>query len=329
MLDNKRKVGLVGILLVFFYFLYQFMSPALKINGLVQDMSHSSAASPSVRHVVLIAQELDNPFWRQVEQGAREAAEKQGMAIEYMGPNRINPSEQKRLLEKSIAVKPDALIVQGLKDQRYAELINAAVDQGIPVITVDADEPDSKRIAYVGTDNVEAGKRMGELVVNNAAGKGRIGVIIGSELADNQRLRLEGFCSIISNMQGYEIAAVRSSNISRMLAAKETEALLRQYADIETMVGFSALDAAGIVEGIQAARREDIRVFGFDDIEATRQGIANGSITASVVQQPREIGRQSMERLAAYFNGDKVPAQQFIGTSMLDRDQLASKVSSP
>ncbi|WP_018754342.1 sugar-binding protein [Paenibacillus terrigena] len=328
MSNKKWTMALVGILLVFSYFLYKFMSPAMEINHLVRDMNQSSTKSEPMKHVVLIAQELDNPFWRTVEQGARASAAQRGIAIEYMGPNRINPSEQKRLLEKAIAGKPDAILLQGVKDPNYARLIDQAVNQGIPVITVDADQPDSKRLAYVGTDNLEAGRRMGELVVNHADGKGKIGVIIGSEIADNQQLRLEGFRSVISRTQGYEIVAVRASNISRIQAATQTEALLNQHADMKTMVGFSALDAAGIVEGMRAANRSDLRVFGFDDVEATVQGIANGVIAASIVQHPREIGARSIELLAAYFEGTAPPVQQFIATSMLDRNHLGSKVSS-
>ncbi len=106
-----------------------------------------------------------------MELGAKEAAAQLGMKIDYMGPIRINPAEQMNLLEKSIAAKPDAIFVQGIKEQHYDLLISKAIDQGIPVITVDADEPAEPTIAYVGTDNWEAGRRMGELVVKDAAGK--------------------------------------------------------------------------------------------------------------------------------------------------------------
>jgi len=328
MSKTRWTMALVGILLVFGYFLYKFMSPALEINHLVQDMNQSSAKHESMKHVVLIAQELDNPFWRTVEQGARTSAAQRGIAIEYMGPNRINPSEQKRLLEKAIAGKPDAILLQGVKDPNYAQLIDQAVDQGIPVITVDADQPDSKRLTYVGTDNLEAGRRMGELVVSRGDGKGKIGVIIGSETADNQQLRLEGFRSVISRMKGYEIVAVRTSNISRMQAATQTEELLRQHGDMKTMVGLSALDAAGIVEGMRAANRSGLQVLGFDDVEATVQGIASGIITASIVQHPLEIGARSIELLEGYFEGTTPPVQQFIATHVMDRNHLASKVNS-
>ena len=118
-------------------------------------MEQGKAEDKRIKHIVLIAQEIDNPFWRTVKLGAEEAAAQLGMKIDYMGPIRINPAEQMNLLEKSIAAKPDAILVQGIKEQRYDLLISKAIDQGIPVITIDADEPASRRLAYVGTDNWE------------------------------------------------------------------------------------------------------------------------------------------------------------------------------
>ncbi|NHN34483.1 substrate-binding domain-containing protein [Paenibacillus agricola] len=319
-MSNKTwTLGLLGIFLVFCYFLFQFLSSTLKIDDLVGQMEQNKMEEKPIKHVVLIAQERDNPFWRTVEKGAEEAAAQLGMKIDYMGPIRINPSEQTNLLEKSIAAKPNAILVQGIKNQQYDQLISKALDQGIPVITVDADEPESRRLAYVGTDNREAGKRMGELVVKEAGRKGGIGVIIGSELAENQQLRLEGFRSIISNTPGFEIVAVRSSNISRIQSAKQTEAMLNQYAGIQTMVGFSSLDAAGIVEGMKVTNRADVRVYGFDDLEETKQGIAHGAIQASVVQQPQEIGSKAVYLLDEFFKGSSLPVQNFTTTDILDK----------
>jgi ribose transport system substrate-binding protein len=330
-MSNKNwTLGLMVILfLVVLYFLFQFLSSTLKVDHLVQQMEQSKVEDKPIKHVVLIAQELDNPVWRTVEKGAKEAAVQLGMKIDYRGPIRINPSEQANLLEKAIAAKPDAILLQGIMEQEYNLLIGKAIDQGIPVITVDADEPGSRRLAYVGTDNREAGKRMGELVVKDAGGKGSIGVIIGSELAENQQLRLEGFRSIIANTPGFEIVAVRSSNISRIQAAKQTEAMLNEYASIQTIVGFSSLDAVGIVEGLKATNRTGVRVFGFDDLEETRKGIAHGEIMASIVQQPQEIGTKSIYLLEEFFRGGSFPIQHFTSTAILDDKNLISTLGSP
>lgn len=329
MRHKSWTLGLLSLFLIFCYVMFQFLTSTLKMDYFVRQMVQDSEEEKPFKHVVLIAQELDNPFWRTVEKGANEAAARLGMKIDYLGPIRINPAEQTNLLEKSIAAKPDALLVQGIKESQYDLLIGKAMDQGIPVITLDADESTSRRLTYVGTDNREAGRRMGELVVKAANGKGRIGVIMGSELAENQQQRLEGFRSALANIPHFEIIAIRASNISRFQAAKHTEAMLKQYPSIQTMVGFSSLDAAGIVEGVKAVHREGTIVFGFDDVEATRQGIAQGAIQASVVQQPKEIGAQSVHMLDAYFQGNPLPSQQFTGTYILDAANLSSHVSPP
>ncbi|CAN7178369.1 substrate-binding domain-containing protein [Paenibacillus sp. LjRoot56] len=328
MRNRSWTLGLLGLFLVFCYVMLQFLLSTAHIGQLVGQMEPRSEAQQPFKHIVLIAQELDNPFWRTVEKGASEAAASRGMKIDYLGPIRINPTEQTSLLEKSIAAKPDALLVQGIKEPQYDMLISKAIDQGIPVITLDADEPESRRLTYVGTDNREAGRRMGELVAGAAIGKGRIGVVIGSEQAENQQQRLEGFRAAIADMPHFEIIDIRSSNISRIQAAKQAEAMLKQYPAIQTMVGFSSLDAAGIAEGVKAAHRDDTLVFGFDDVAATKQGISQGSIKASIVQQPHEIGAVSVQLLDSYFKGAALPQQHVTGTYILDATTLTS-VSSP
>ncbi|MFU1795193.1 substrate-binding domain-containing protein [Paenibacillus azoreducens] len=322
MTNRKWSLALIVLIVIFGFVLLRFLSSSLKVDDLVWQIGQSNTADPSLKHVVLIAQELDNPFWREMEQGANEAAGKLGMKIDYTGPIRINPSEQARLLEKAIAAKPDGILLQGIGNSDYDRLIGKAIDQGIPVLTVDADEPESPRLAYVGTDNREAGKRMGELVLSNAQGSGRIGVIIGSELADNQKQRLEGFRSVVSAVPGFQVVDVRSSNISRIGAAKEAEAMLASHGDIDTIIGFSALDAAGILEGVKAAGKEGhVKIYGFDDLDMTHKGISRGEIRASVVQQPIEIGAKAIHVLDQVFRGEQPSPQYLIGTNVLERGQ--------
>ncbi|MBE9917390.1 sugar ABC transporter substrate-binding protein [Paenibacillus donghaensis] len=326
MTNRKWSLALIVLIVIFGFVLLRFLSSSLKVDDLVRQIEQSNTADQSLKHVVLIAQELDNPFWREMEQGANEAAGKLGMKIDYTGPIRINPSEQARLLEKAIAAKPDGILVQGIGNSDYDRLIGKAIDQGIPVLTVDADEPESPRLAYVGTDNREAGKRMGELVLSNAQGSGRIGVIIGSELADNQRQRLEGFRSVVSAVPRFQVVDVRSSNISRIGAAKEAEAMLASHGDIDTIIGFSALDAAGILEGVKAAGKEGlVKIYGFDDLDMTRKGISRGEIRASVVQQPIEIGAKAIHVLDQVFRGEQPSPQYLIGTNVLVRGQKEAR----
>lgn len=321
MSNRKWNLGLLILFAVFVCLLLQFLFSALRIRGLVRDLEAHGAAGDKPRHVVLISQELDNPFWRSVEQGAAEASRQYGMELEYTGPSRINAAEQVKLLEKAIAAKADAVLVQGIGDPQYRNLIDKAAAQGIPVIAVDTDEPGSKRLTYVGTDNLEAGKRMGELVAQSAGNAGTIGVMVGSQ-QENQKLRLEGFRSVIGRYPGLTITGVRSSNISRLQAEQQGEDLLHRYPQTGYMVGFSALDGVGMLEAAGRIRSQGVRIFAFDDLEETKEAIRQCRIQASVVQQPREMGFDAVSLLHDYYQGKTVPAQHFTAITVLDKSNV-------
>ncbi|WP_195574259.1 sugar-binding protein [Paenibacillus sp. 1001270B_150601_E10] len=321
MSKQKWIISLIVLISVFGFVLFQFLSSTFAVGRLVDELEAGTGRpdeqNVSMKHVVLIAQELDNPFWRTIEQGTKEAAAQSHMEIEYAGPIRINPEEQLNLLEKAIASKPDAILTQGMNDHKYNELVSKAIDQGIPVVTVDSDAPNSRRFAYVGTDNLEAGKRMGELVVTRAKAHGKIGVIIGSEQANNQKLRLEGFMSVMEEHPDYEVVEVRSSNISRIEAARQAQAMLREHPDLTAMIGFSAWDAAGMVEAMQTEQHGSVTVFGFDDVEATQRAIQEGAVEASLVQQPHEIGAKAVSLLQLIFEDKPFPVKQFTSTKVI------------
>lgn len=304
MSNRKWTFALIPLFLLFAWLLFQFTLSFFQIHQFAAQLKTASPKGGiSAKKVVLISQELDNYFWRSIEQGARKAAEAHGMRLDYIGPNRINPSDQIRLLDKTIAAKADAILIQGINDPTYRQLIDKATEAGIPIITVDTDEPDSRRLAYVGTDNEGAGKRMGELVVQASGERGDIGVLISNEHVENQRLRLAGFRSVIGLYSELNIVEIRSSDISRLQAAQQAQNMLIRYPQIRYMVGFSALDGPGILEAEERIGLKNLHIFAFDDMAETLEAVRNTRIESTIVQQPVEMGTTAIELLNDYFKG--------------------------
>ncbi|KZE69943.1 LacI family transcriptional regulator [Paenibacillus jamilae] len=304
MSNRKWTFILIPVLLLFGWLLFQFTLSSFQIHQFAEQLK---AVSPKDRgpdtKVVLISQELDNYYWRSIEQGARKEAKQYGMRLDYIGPDRINPSEQIKLLDKAIASKADAILVQGINDPEYRRLINKAAGLGIPVITIDTDEPDSRRLAYVGTDNEGAGKQMGVLLAKASGEHGDIGVMISNERVENQRLRLAGFRSVISRYPNLHIVEIRSSNISRLQAAQQAQNMLTRYPQIRYMVGFSALDGLGILEASERRGAQSLQIFAFDDMAETLKAIKDRKIELTIVQQPEEMGAKAIKLLNDYLNG--------------------------
>lgn len=332
MSNRKWNLSIVILFAIFATLMLSFLFSMLRIRDMIEPLrSTSKNADPIRRHVVLISQELDNPYWRSIEEGAREAAEQFDINLEYSGPFRINPNEQITLFKKAIATKADAILIQGIHDPIYRSLIETAMDQGIPVITIDTDEPKSSRLSYVGTDNFEAGKRMGELVVQATGRQASIGVLIGNESADNQQQRLEGFRSVINEVERFTIVDVRSSNISRLQAADQAETILTNHPEVRYMVGLSSLDGLGILDATQRAKLQDIHIFAFDDLDETQKGIAQCKIESTIVQQPNRMGYDAISLIHDFFQNKTLQQHHFTAITILDRNSpgIKKEVSCP
>ncbi|NOV02360.1 sugar-binding protein [Paenibacillus planticolens] len=327
MTDKKWLVSIALIISVFGFLLIRFASESSKIQYIVDELKGEKEQAFKGRHIVLIEQEQGHPYWQLVEKGATEAAQADHIAIECIGPVRNNMEEQIKLLEKAIASKVDGIIVQGLNDNIFTPVINKAVERGIPVLTIDTDAPTSKRLAYIGTDNVEAGRRLGQIVVQTTGGTGKIGVIIGSESAESQLQRLSGLRSVIDEYKGLQIVDVRASNISMMEAIQQAADMLQLHPDIGMMVGTSATDAFGILQAQKSLKRDDIRIAGFDDLQETLDAIRKGEIEATVVQQPYGMGEMSVHLFHDYFQGRTLPSTQFTKVEVIDKSQLKAERS--
>lgn len=318
MLDQSLKTILVILSVVFIILLSQFIITAEEFKIAVDRFHETNIGDSSKNHLILIAQEYNNPYWEDIRKGAEEAGEIYNILVEYKGPIRSNMEEQLKLLEKSIASNPDGIIVQSLNDGEFSPLIDKAIAKGIPVITIDTDAPSSKRLSYVGTDNYFAGQMLGYKVVKEMNGKGKVGVISGDISAENQKLRLNGFQSVIEKQPNMDIIEVLSSNISKVKAGQQAEKILRIHPDVSALVGTSVLDAPGILDAREKLQRNDVLIFGFDDVEDTLNAIKDKKIAATMVQKPYQMGYQSVTIMNDYYHHLPIPKQFFTNSIIID-----------
>ena len=135
----------------------------------------------SKKRIVLLAHIKDNPYWQIVKRGAEEAAKERGCLVEYKGPKAASAKESLKLFDMAIAVKPDGIISYAQENEAYIPLMKKAAYKIIPVITIDGDSKSSLRLAYVGTDNVQAGREAAKQMIDKTGGIGKIGIIMGGE----------------------------------------------------------------------------------------------------------------------------------------------------
>jgi ribose transport system substrate-binding protein len=260
---------------------------------------------------------------------------KYDLSLKY--PEQPSAAIQQRLMDDLVAAGTDAIMVSAVDPKTSTEALNRVAGQ-VPLFTTDSDAPDSKRIAYIGSSNVELGKDAGELMKKALPSGGKCMGFVGLPGADNARERVEGIKAAIKGSK-VELTDVRGDDIDQTRAKRNVEDALAANPNIDCMVGIYSYNTPRIYEVLkEAGQLGKIKIIGFDEDPITLGGIREGTIIGTVVQNPYQWGYQGMKLMAAYLEGDKkgIPANgliivpgQVIDKSSVDsfEKELKSRIS--
>ncbi|HEX9425837.1 MAG TPA: sugar-binding protein [Pyrinomonadaceae bacterium] len=244
-------------------------------------------------------------FWAIARKGTEKAnGELPDVSVEFRIPPDGTAAEQKRIVDDLLAKGIDGIAISPVDPNNQTPLINETAKQAL-VFTQDSDAPQSDRAAYVGTDNVAAGRQAGALIKEALPDGGKIMVFVGKKDARNAQERYQG---IRETLQGskVEIIDVRTDDADRVRAKSNVADTLVKYPDIKGLVGLWSYNGPAIVNALkEAGKLNQVKVVCFDEEDETLSGVKAGTIFATVVQQPFEFGYQAIKMMAAVLNGDK------------------------
>ena len=233
---------------------------------------------------VFVASNVNLPYWQEAQAGLTDAAKQLGVKSELTGPEKFDPQEQLRAFQKVVESKPAGIMISVTRPELFLDAINAAIAQGIPVITVDSDAPNSRRVMFVGTDNFRAGGESAKRMADILKGQGQVVVItIPGQLNVDERLR--GVNETLKKYPGIKIVQAIDDKGDPRVANDNIAALLKAKAKID---GIISLEASGGSGAAEALHRLDVKIpiVGFDKDPETLDWIDRDGITATVTQKP-------------------------------------------
>ena len=253
-------------------------------------------------------------FWKIVEAGVKKAQnELPNYDLQLKYPEQAAAAVQQRMMDDLVAAGAAGIMVSAVDPKNQVEHLNKIASQAL-LFTTDSDAPNSKRIAYIGSSNVDLGKDAGKLMLKALPNGGKCVGFVGLPGADNARERIEGVKETIKGSK-VELVDVRGDEIDQTRAKRNVEDILAAMPDISCMVGFYSYNTPRIYEVLkEAGKLNKIQIIGFDEDPITLGGVKEGAISGTVVQQPFEWGYQGMKLMAKYIEGDKsgVPANGII-----------------
>jgi ribose transport system substrate-binding protein len=286
---------------------------------------HSTGSGGSSKKMAFVTNNASD-FWTIARKGTEKAdAEFDDLTVEFKIPADGTAAEQKRIIDDLMAKGVDGVAISPVDPENQTQLINDTAKK-VLVVTQDSDAPKSDRAFYVGTDNVAAGRQAGSLIKEALPQGGKIMIFVGKLDARNAQERLQG---IKETLQGssVEIIDVRTDDTDHVRAKSNVADTLVRYPEIAALVGLWSYNGPAIVNAVREANKTgQVKIIAFDEEDETLAGIKDGSIYATVVQQPYEFGYQAIKLMRQYLQGDKsaIPAgkQIFVPTLIIKRDSV-------
>jgi ribose transport system substrate-binding protein len=136
-------------------------------------------AADKAQVFAIVPKGINDPFFSDVEKGGKEEAKKYNAQILYTGSTQSDESEQVQILRDLLTRGVSGIALSPVNADAVMGVIASAAGKHIPVVTFDSDAPDSKRLAYIGTNNLAAGEEAGKAFKSHLP-KGKIAVITGT-----------------------------------------------------------------------------------------------------------------------------------------------------
>lgn len=242
-----------------------------------------------------------DPFWDTMGAGLTVGIKESGAAAgsNWLPPSGTDNNSQKAVFDQQLSANADGIAVSPIKADAFASVIDAAIDKGIPVITFDSDAPTSKRLAYIGTNNYEAGKVAGAEAVKLFPNGGNFVAFVGNMSADNAKQRYQGF---VDATKDHKIAVLQEpfeDDKDTARARRNVADSITKYGDkINGFLGLYAYNGPAIVDEITKAKlRSKVKIVCFDGVQGTLENLKKGLVDIAVVQKPYEFGRISAKLL--------------------------------
>ena len=283
------------------------------------------------------------PYWQTAAAGFKHAGEEYKVTARVIGTDGYDPQGELAELQKAVAAKAGGILISVADVSVLQPGIDAAIDAGIPVITVDSDAAGSRRLYFIGTNNLEAGRLGGRHAIEKLGGKGNV-VFFTIMGQSNTEERLKGFKDVFASRPDIKIVDVVDIKSDPKSAFDKTQ----QYMALtgpKKINAFICLDSASgkpVSDAVSRTSGADQLVMAWDVNQDTLDGIKAGTIDSTIAQKPYTMGFLGLKALDEVFHAppkqlnkdysvDSFSPYPFFvdtGTSLVDKSNVDQYIAS-
>ncbi|MGW5970434.1 ABC transporter permease/substrate-binding protein [Streptomyces sp. NPDC055186] len=283
---------------------------------------HNGSSEAKAQKVGLSVSTLNNPFFVQIREGAQEEAKKQGLDLTVTDAQN-DASQQANQLQNFTSGGLDAIIVNPVDSDAAGPAVRSANKADIPVIAVDRGVNKAETSALVASDNVAGGRQGAEALAEKLGGEGTIVILQGQAGTSASRERGSGFAEGLKEYPGIKVVAKQPADFDRTKGLDVMTNLLQAHPDIDGVFAENDEMALGAIKALGSKAGKSVQVVGFDGTPDGLEAVEQGTLYASVAQQPRELGRIAVDNALRVAEGEKIDETVMVPVKVVTKENVA------
>ncbi|MBX9399202.1 substrate-binding domain-containing protein [Streptomyces sp. TRM72054] len=283
---------------------------------------HSGSSAAAQQKVGLSLSTLNNPFFVQIRAGAEAEAKKLGVDLTVTDAQN-DASQQANQLQNFTSEGLSSIIVNPVDSDAAGPAVRAANQAGIPVVGVDRGVNKAKTAALVASDNVEGGELGAKALAEKLGGRGTIVILQGQAGTSASRERGAGFAEGLKAYPGIKVVAKQPADFDRTKGLDVMTNLLQAHPDIDGVFAENDEMALGAIKALGSKAGTSVQVVGFDGTPDGLKAVEDGTLYASVAQQPTELGRIAVDNALRAAEGEKVSATVKVPVKVVTKENVA------
>lgn len=284
------------------------------------------ASAPVVQPSIgLVMKTLTNPFFVEMEKGARRAEKELGVTLTVKTAAQETSIEQQiQLIEDLITAKVNAIVIAPGDSQRLVPALKKAADAGIKIVNIDnrldpkaLEQAGLAMVPFVSVDNEAGAYKVGQFLAQGVTTPTQAAILEGIRSADSARQRTQGAQRGLLENKAIKVVASETANWKIDEAFEMSKQIFAKHPGVTLLFAANDVMAIGAIKYLTEAKRPDVKVAGFDALSEAIAEIKAGRMVATIDQQAAEQGYQGVALALRLTKGETVPAVTTIDTKLI------------
>jgi ribose transport system substrate-binding protein len=285
---------------------FSWLTASLSLFAALVTAVRASDEKAPPRPVAVVVSTLNNPWFVVLANTARDRAHELGYEATIFDSEN-DPAKESANFDNIISSHYGAVLFNCTDAKGSIANVRRAKAAGIPVFCMDREiEANDAAVAQILSDNYSGCVALGEYFVDQVGDSGKYIELLGIVADTNTWNRSKGFHSVVDRFPSLKMVAQQSADFDRSKALEVMDSLLQRNPDVDAVFCGNDAMAMGAYQALLGAgKASKVKVFGFDGSDDVVRSVAEGKITATVMQFPKTIARTAAEDADKYLRGER------------------------